>query len=163
VEETGVSGENHRPVANHGQTLSHNVVLNTPRHKGTLTHSINGDKHLLHRELEIQLLYRYSFYFYSIGWSWSYGSWTYNYLYNQCLLLLKLWVRTPLKRGVLDTTLCDKVCQWLVTSRWFSQGSLGFIHHSNWPPQYNWNIVESGVKHHKLYSIGILQYESITI
>ena len=29
-------------------------------------------------------------------------------------------------RGVLDTTLCDKVCQW----------------------QYNWNIVESGVKHH---------------
>ena len=26
VEETGVSGENHRSVANHGQTLSHNVV-----------------------------------------------------------------------------------------------------------------------------------------
>ena len=23
-------------------------------------------------------------------------------------------------RGVLDTTLCDKVCQWLVTDRWFS-------------------------------------------
>jgi hypothetical protein len=22
-------------------------------------------------------------------------------------------------RGVLDTTLCDKVCQWLVTGRWF--------------------------------------------
>ena len=26
VEETGVSGENHQPVANHWQTLSHNVV-----------------------------------------------------------------------------------------------------------------------------------------
>jgi len=26
VEETGVSGENHRPVASHGQTLSHNFV-----------------------------------------------------------------------------------------------------------------------------------------
>jgi hypothetical protein len=26
VEETGVPGENHRPVASHGQTLSHNVV-----------------------------------------------------------------------------------------------------------------------------------------
>jgi hypothetical protein len=25
VEETGVSGDNHRPVANHWQTLSHNV------------------------------------------------------------------------------------------------------------------------------------------
>ena len=23
-------------------------------------------------------------------------------------------------RGVLDTTLCDKVCQWLATDRWFS-------------------------------------------
>ena len=26
-----------------------------------------------------------------------------------------------LRRGVLDTTLCDKVCQWLVTGLWFSQ------------------------------------------
>ena len=25
--------------------------------------------------------------------------------------------------GVLDTTLCDKVCQWLVTDRWFSPGT----------------------------------------
>jgi len=26
-------------------------------------------------------------------------------------------------QGVLYTTLCDKVCQWLVTGRWFSQGT----------------------------------------
>jgi hypothetical protein len=26
-------------------------------------------------------------------------------------------------RGELDTTLCDKVCQWLVTARWFSPGT----------------------------------------
>ena len=26
-------------------------------------------------------------------------------------------------RGVLDTTLCDKVCIWLATGRWFSQGT----------------------------------------
>ena len=26
-------------------------------------------------------------------------------------------------RGVLDTTLCDKVCQWLATCRWFSLGT----------------------------------------
>jgi len=25
-------------------------------------------------------------------------------------------------RGVLDTTLCDKVCQWLAAGRWFSLG-----------------------------------------
>jgi hypothetical protein len=34
VEETGVSEENHRPAATHWQTLSHNVVSNTPRKKG---------------------------------------------------------------------------------------------------------------------------------
>ena len=33
VEETGVPGENHRPVASHWQTLLHNVVLSTPRHE----------------------------------------------------------------------------------------------------------------------------------
>ena len=26
-------------------------------------------------------------------------------------------------RGVLDTSLCDKVCQWLATGRWFSPGT----------------------------------------
>ena len=31
-----------------------------------------------------------------------------NYLCNQCLSPLTLWVRILLRRGVLDTTLCDK-------------------------------------------------------
>ena len=47
------------------------------------------------------------------GMSWSYGSWIYNYLCNHCLSPLTLQVRIPLRRGVLDTTLCDIVCQWL--------------------------------------------------
>jgi hypothetical protein len=50
----------------------------------------------------------------------SYGSWIYNYLWNQCLSPLKLRVQIPLRWGVLDTTLCDKVCQWLAASHWFS-------------------------------------------
>ena len=33
LENTGVPWENHRPVASHWQTLSHNVVSSTPRHK----------------------------------------------------------------------------------------------------------------------------------
>ena len=33
VEETGVPGENHRPIASHWQTLSHTVVLITPLHE----------------------------------------------------------------------------------------------------------------------------------
>jgi hypothetical protein len=32
----------------------------------------------------------------------------YNYLCSQCISPLTLWVRIPLGRGVLDTTLCDK-------------------------------------------------------
>jgi len=45
------------------------------------------------------------------SWSWSHGSWIYNYLCNQYLSPLKLWAWIPLRRGVLDTTVCDQVCQ----------------------------------------------------
>jgi hypothetical protein len=41
---------------------------------------------------------------------------TTTYAYHHLLLV---WI--PL--GVLDTTLCDKVCQWLVAGRWFSPGT----------------------------------------
>ena len=47
-----------------------------------------------------------------------------NYLCTQCPSPIELWVRIPLRRGVLDKTLCDKVCQWLAISRWFSPGTL---------------------------------------
>jgi hypothetical protein len=36
--------------------------------------------------------------------------WINNYLCNQCLSPLMLWVRISIRRGVLDTALCDKVC-----------------------------------------------------
>jgi len=42
---------------------------------------------------------------------------------DHCLSPLTLWVRTPLRRSVLDTTLCDKVCQRLAAGWWFSQGT----------------------------------------
>ena len=57
------------------------------------------------------------------SWSWSYCNWIYNYLCHQCLSQLTLWVRTPLNWGVLDTTVCDKVCQLLAEGRWFSPGT----------------------------------------
>ena len=53
------------------------------------------------------------------SWLWSYGSWIYNNLCNQCLSPLKFWVWIPLRRGVLDSTLCDKVCRWLPAHPWF--------------------------------------------
>ena len=57
------------------------------------------------------------------SWSWLYGIWIYNYLCNQCLIPLKLWIWIPLRWGVLDTILCDKVCQWLAADWWFSPGT----------------------------------------
>jgi len=45
VEEAGVPGENHRPVASHWQTWSYNVVSSTPRHEWVWTHSFRGDMH----------------------------------------------------------------------------------------------------------------------
>jgi hypothetical protein len=40
IEETGVPGENHRPVASHWQTWSHIVVSSTPRMSGIQTHML---------------------------------------------------------------------------------------------------------------------------
>jgi hypothetical protein len=34
-----------------------------------------------------------------------------------CLLSVCMWVRIQFRQGVLDTTLCDKVCQWRATGR----------------------------------------------
>ena len=45
----------------------------------------------------------------------------YNYLCNQCLSPLMVWVRISIRARY--TTLCDKVCQWLATGRWFFPGS----------------------------------------
>ena len=51
---------------------------------------------------------------------WSYGSWIYNYLCNQCLSPLMLWV--PMSIRARCTTICDNMCHWLATDRWFSPG-----------------------------------------
>ena len=67
------------------------------------------------------ILFKQMYIFMVLSWSWSYGSWIYNYLCSQCLSLLTLWVRIPLKARC--TTLCDKVCQWLASGRWFSPGA----------------------------------------
>jgi hypothetical protein len=45
LEETGIPGENHRSAASQRQTFSHNIVSNTPRMSGFLTHNISGDRH----------------------------------------------------------------------------------------------------------------------
>jgi hypothetical protein len=49
VEETGVHRENHRSVASHWQTLSHNIVSSTSRLSWIRTDNINEYRHRLHR------------------------------------------------------------------------------------------------------------------
>ena len=49
-------------------------------------------------------------------------------------------------RGALDTTLCDKVCQWLAAD--LSPVTPVFSTNKSDPPPYNWNIVERSIKHH---------------
>jgi hypothetical protein len=52
-------------------------------------------------------------------WPWSHGSWIYNYLCNQRLSPLMLWVQISIRSRC--TKLCDQVCLWLATGRWFSR------------------------------------------
>jgi hypothetical protein len=61
---------------------------------------------------DLQYLYNH---YVGPSWPWSHRSWIYNYLCNQCLSPLMLWVRILIRARC--TTLCDKVCQWLVTGR----------------------------------------------
>jgi hypothetical protein len=51
------------------------------------------------------------------------------------------------ENGVLNTTLCDKICQSFATGQWFSQGTP--VSFTNKTERYDWNIVKRGVKHHK--------------
>ena len=49
VEETGVPGKKHWPVASHWHTLLHNAVLSTPHQTRIRTHNVSGDRYWLHR------------------------------------------------------------------------------------------------------------------
>ena len=42
------------------------------------------------------------------------------FIYIMLHRAVTLWIRNPLKRGVLVAPLCDQVCQWLESEWWFS-------------------------------------------
>ena len=59
-----------------------------------------------------------------------------------------MWVRTPLRQGVLDTTLYVQVCV-CATGQWFSPGIPVPSTKKTDCHNITENFVESGVKHHK--------------
>ena len=74
MEETGVPEENHRPAANHWQTVSHNIVSSTPRLSGVRTHKIGNPNTI--RARRPRDIWKYN------------DNWTLVYLYNE---LDKIW------------------------------------------------------------------------
>ena len=83
------------------------------------------------------MLYENTDIYQGLSWSWSYGSWIYNYLCNQHLSPIMLWVRSPPRWVVLNTTLLDKVSQWLVAWLWFSLSTLVFSTNINKTDRHN--------------------------
>ena len=78
------------------------IILYTAIHVCSYSHMVDLWAEYFTNYHNLHLIHR-------LSWPWSYGSWIYNYPCNQCLSPLTLWVRIPLRRGVLNTTLCDKV------------------------------------------------------
>jgi hypothetical protein len=64
IEETGVLGENQRPVTSHWQTLSHNVVLSTLRLREIRTHNVSGDRQRKIYTIYILYIYVYGYNYY---------------------------------------------------------------------------------------------------
>ena len=55
-----------------------------------------------------------------------------------------------------DTTLCDKICQWIATGQWFSPGTL--VSSTN-----KTEIVESGIKQHETNAYALVDCQKIFI
>ena len=98
----------------------------------------------------VQILFYFWFMTYKSGavmsWLLSYGSWIYNYLCNQCLSPLVLWVWTPFMVRCIWYNIL-----WLKFVSDLRQVG-GFLRVFQFPSLmawYSWNIVESGIKHHK--------------
>ena len=75
-----------------------------------------------------------------MSWPWTYGSWI-NYLCNQCLSPLMLWVWISIRGWGVQHYVIKFVSDLRQVGGFL--WVLRFLH------QYNWNIVESCVKHHQ--------------
>jgi quinol-cytochrome oxidoreductase complex cytochrome b subunit len=144
-------GENHHPAASHWQTLSHNVASSTPCRGGIQTHNVSGDRQLPYDPVNLLKQIRVCSYP-VLNWCF------FQCISNNCAPLI-----TPSYLGPswLWCTFYYEGVRVMVFNATFNNISVilwlsvllmeeTWIHRENhWPvSQYNWNIVESGVKHH---------------
>jgi len=64
-------------------------------------------------------------------------------------LRLMLWVRIPFMARCIRYNIMWYILSVTCDRSVSFSGYSGFLHQYNWPPQYSWNIVEIGIKHHK--------------
>ena len=95
VEEIGVPKENHWPVASNWQTLSCNVVSSTLHHEQVFKFTTLV---VIDTDCIVSCISNY------------------HTITTDVVSRISIRARC--------TTLCDKVCQWLATGRWFSPGTL---------------------------------------
>ena len=84
------------------------------------------------------------------SWPWSYGSWIYKFTTTSEISAYQpLMFRVRISIKARCTALCDKVCQWLATGRWFSTDTSISSTNKTYHHDITGNIVECDVKHHK--------------
>ena len=114
MKEIGVPGENHWPVANHWQTLI--KVENKDLSQKSESESCFSLTYTCGSGITYPV-YNCAMWNFFFNWKYTIVGFTTTYaitVYHHLSCEFKSWW------GVLDTTLCDKVCQWLTTDRWFS-------------------------------------------
>jgi hypothetical protein len=78
------------------------------------------------------------------------------------LLLKTKDLELPQSQAVLDTTVCDKVCQWLATGRWFSPGTLVSSFNKTYRHDIAEILLKVALKHQKSFkSINQVVLETI--
>ena len=88
---------------------------------------IYNDVDIWWKEINLSIYFwSYILVYRGLSWSWSFGSWIYNYICTGAIMHCpspQFGARSWQDRGVHDTTLFYKVCQWLATGRWFFPGT----------------------------------------
>ena len=90
----------------------------------------------------------------------------FSQLNTGAVVVMIVWLDLQLPMQSVPIT--TNVDQWLATGQWFSLGTPVFSTKKNWLPWYSWNIVESGVKHHKpnhlnkiLFTLEVSNYSAV--